>query len=423
MNLFARTGWGARALMLAVALMLAAAPAWAEIFIDIQGTPAQRAIERLTAKGLFPLPGVRGAPDKFNPTGTVTRADFAFLLVQAIGVDTAGIVLPKFKDAADIPQVQQGAVAAITSLGSVSPQKVELKRGGLTYTLATNKAVYGPSDFVVITLTVLNTTAKDLKFEHVNSQLYDFIVRSAEGQEIAKWSLGRAFLPMEAPLTLTAGKKFEWNTQWKQLDQSDDPVDPGRYEIIGVHTTKANPTSLSLFFNKGVMPALSDNTFRPKQEMTRLALATVTARSIGLADAAPSSLNVTDADSVPATARGTVAAALEKGIVAPVGNREFRPNQKATRSELAQALDVLMTTLNRYSFNRGMLKDPITGNPPQISIEDERKALRVFRVARSHAVYRNDRLAELRDLRPGDSLRFLTRGDVGDVAYIEATGR
>ncbi|MBI2123141.1 MAG: S-layer homology domain-containing protein, partial [Armatimonadetes bacterium] len=133
MNLFARTGWGARALMLAVALMLAAAPAWAEIFIDIQGTPAQRAIERLTAKGLFPLPGVRGAPDKFNPTGTVTRADFAFLLVQAIGVDTAGIVLPKFKDAADIPQVQQGAVAAITSLGSVSPQKVELKRGGLNF--------------------------------------------------------------------------------------------------------------------------------------------------------------------------------------------------------------------------------------------------------------------------------------------------
>jgi hypothetical protein len=77
----------------------------------------------------------------------------------------------------------------------------------------------------------------------------------------------------------------------------------------------------------------------------------------------------------------------------------------------------------RYNFSKGVLKDPVAGTPPQITIEDERKALRTYRVARNVAVYRNDRPAELRDLRPGDTLLFLNVGDVGDVAYIEATGR
>jgi hypothetical protein len=412
-----------RAWVLLTILALAAAPAWGAIFSDIQGLPAQRAIERLTAKGIFPFPGVRGAPDKFNPAGPVTRADFASLLVQAIGLDTTGIALPKFRDAAEIPQNQQSAIAAITSLGSVSPQKVELKRGSLVYTLATDKTVYAPGDMILITFTIQNATNQDVQFEHANSQLYDFIIRSSEGQEVAKWSLGRAFIPVQQPVTLAAERKFEWKTQWKQIDQSDDPVDPGRYEIIAIHTTKATPTSISLFYNKGVMSALAENNFRPKQEVTRLELATVVARAIGLADARPASLNATDGEAIPAAARGTVAAALEKGIITLVGNREFRPNQKATRGELAQALDQVMITLNRYNFTKGTLKDPITGNPPQISIEDERRSLRVFRVARVHAVYRNDRPAELRDLRPGDALSFLNRGDVGDVAYIEATAR
>jgi hypothetical protein len=83
-----------------------------------------------------------------------------------------------------------------------------------------------------------------------------------------------------------------------------------------------------------------------------------------------------------------------------------------------------MDTLKRYNFLRGTLKDPIAGNPPQLTIEDERKALRTYRVAPVyHAVYRNGRLAELKDLRPGDVVQFLTAGEVGDVRYIEATGR
>lgn len=416
-------GWR-MALLLVAALLVMVGPVWGAIFTDITGLPAQRAIERLAAKGIFALPGTRGAPDKFNPTGTVARADLAILLVRAIGLSTQGLTLPSFKDAGDIARDQAPAVAAMTTLGTVSPQKVELRKGPLVYTLSVDKPVYAPNEWILITFRVENTGDQDLKFEYATSQAYDFIIRGPKGEEVAKWSYAQSFVPISGPVTMAAKQKLDLGvTRWKQLDQQDDPVDPGRYEIVAIHTTKSNPTSLSLIFTKGVMAAYPDNTFRPKEEITRLDLATMAARAMGLPDAAPASLTVTDANAVPAAARGTVAAALAKNLISPVGNREFRPASKATRSELAQALDVLMDALNRYSFSKGTLKDPITGNPPQMTIETEQKALRTFRVSRTIAVYRNDRPADLKDLRPGDALRFLNVGDVGDVAYIEATGR
>lgn len=408
--------WGTRVLPALLAVLLAVGPAGAAIFTDIQGLPQQRAIERLAAKGIFR--GTSGTT--FNPSGTVTRADFAVLLVRTLGLETQGVALPAFKDATEIARDQMGAVAAMASLGSVSPQKVELQKGPLLYALSTDKPVYGPTDLIKVTFVVKNTSDQPIRFDHANSQLYDFIVRSPDGQEIAKWSLGRPFLPLEQPVQLAAGQAFTWPTLWKQLDQGDDPVPPGRYEIVAVHTTRSNPTSISMFFNKGVMGAQPDNTYRPKEEITRLELATVTARSVGLGDAG--NLTAADVAGVPAAARGTVAAAIEKKLIALIG-RDFRPAQKATRAEVAQALDGLMDAAKRYRFSKGVLKDPVAGTPPQITIEDERKALRTFRVARNVAVYRNDRPAELRDLRPGDTLLFLNAGDVGDVAYIEATGR
>ncbi len=398
--------------------LLLVVPVWGAIFSDINGLSMQRAIERLAAKGVL-----RGAGDRFNPTGTLTRGEFALYLFRTLGASGEGAKLPAFKDAADIAADQRAAIATVTSLGTVSPAKVELSKGAIKYTLSVDKAVYAPDERILITFTIENTTAQDIKFEYVNTQVWDFIVRGPKGEEVAKWSLGRPFLPVTAPIPLAAKQRIVAQTQWRQLDQQDDAVDPGRYEIAAVHTTKANPTSISLFYNKGVMSGFPDGTFKPKEEATRLELATIVARAIGLPDAATNTLNVADATAVPQEARGTVAAALEKRLIGIVGNREFRPAQKATRAELAQALDGAMEILKRYNFGKGTLKDPVSGTPPQITIEDERKALRTFRVARNHAVYRNDRPAELRDLRPGDTLLFLNVGDVGDVAYIEATGR
>ena len=185
--------WGRRVLPAVLAVLLAAAPGVAAIFTDIQGLPMQRAIERLAAKGIFR--GTSGTT--FNPNGTVTRADFAVLLVRTLGLDAQGVPLPAFKDAGDIARDQQASIAAITSLGSVSPQKIEMKRGALLYTLATDKPVYSPADLIKITFTVKNTSEQSIKFDHTNSQLYDFIIRASDGREIAKWSL--ELLPQGRP--------------------------------------------------------------------------------------------------------------------------------------------------------------------------------------------------------------------------------
>lgn len=400
-------------------VLLLVLPAWGAIFTDINGLPMQRAIERLAAKGIL-----RGTGDRFNPTGPVTRAELAVYLFRAFGLGSEGAKLPAYRDAVDIPADQRPAIAAMTSMGTVSPQKVELTKGAIKYTLAVDKTVYAPDESILIRFTMENTSAQEVKFEYTTSLFADIIIRRANGDEVARRSLGQAFTPMSQPVPLAPKQKIDLlNTRWRQLDQSDDPVGPGRYEIVAIHTTKANPTTLALFFNKGVMSGFPDGTFKPKQQATRLEVATITARGLGLAESPAAALTVTDAGAVPQEDRGTVATALEKRLIGVVGNREFRPAQGATRAELAQALDAVMETLKRYNFARGTLKDPVAGTPPQLTIEDERKSLRTFRVARNHVVYRNDRPAELRDLRPGDTVIFIALGEVGDVAYIEATGR
>src|SRR3990170_5065235 len=306
------------ALLAALALVI---PAWGAIYTDINGLVMQRAIERLAAKGIL-----RGAGDRFNPTGAITRGELAVHLFRAFGLTGEGAKLPSYKDAGDIPGEQRIAIASITGMGTVSPQKVELRKGAVLYTLTVDRAVYSPDQRIMITFTIENTSDQVIRFEYPNTQFWDFIIRSPKGEEVAKWSLGRPFLAVTEPVPLAAKQRIIAQTLWKQLDQQDDAVEPGRYEIAAIHTTKANPTPLSLFFNKGVMGGFPDGTFRPKQQATRLEVATITAHGLGIPDASAAP-NITDVNAVPQEARGTVAAALEKRLINVVGNREFRPAQ------------------------------------------------------------------------------------------------
>lgn len=422
MTVRTRKPWSVSALTVAVLVAVTATvlPAWGAIFTDVQGLAAQRAIERLAAKGIFRIPG----DGKFTPNATVPRVELAYYLTLALGQSGQGVPLPNFKDAAEIPKEMQPAVAATTSLASVSPQTAEAKKGALVYTLGADKRSYGPTDQVEIRFTISNTGSTDVQFDFANSQFYDFIIKDGEGNEVARWSYGRPFLPLDKPLTLAAGKKFEYLTRWRQLDQNDHQVPSGRYEITAVQTTKSSPTSLSIFFQKGLLLGFPDNTFRPKLEVTRadLAAVVVTAMGLGETSAAPP---VTDAAEIPAALRGAVAMAIEKRIVLPGPDRAFRPARSATRADLAWALDALMDTMKRYDFSKGTLKEIRVGTPfTLIAIEDENKALRNYRIiTRTNAIYRNNAAADLKDLKPGDALLFLKTGDVGDVTYIEATGR
>src|SRR3972149_963867 len=276
------------AISLLVALVLVA-PAWGAIFTDINGLPMQRAIERLAAKGVL-----RGTGDRFNPTGTVTRGELALYLFRAFGLSGEGAKLPSYKDSGDIAAEQRIPIASMTGMGTVSTQKVAPRKGAVLYTLTVDKAVYSPDQRLMITFTIENTSDQAIRFEYANTQFWDFIIRSPKGEEGAKWSLGRPFLPVTDAVPLAAKQKIVAQTLWRQLDQQDDVVEPGRYEIAAIHTTKANPTSLSLFFNKGVMSGFPDGTFRPKQQATRLEGGARAAHGLGLADPPRGALTGTD---------------------------------------------------------------------------------------------------------------------------------
>lgn len=419
------------ALITVAALVL---PAWGAIFTDMQGSFAQQSAERLAAKGIIRV----SADGRFNPSGTVSRLDFAILLSRAMSLSGQGLSLSDLKDANDIPRDAQSAVAAVLNVGLASPPKVEVRKGALLYTLslcrvrrvettctaAETDSVYGPGDLVEIRLEVKNTGTTDVQFDFANSQFHDFVIREADGTELARWSVGRAFLPVQGPVVLAAGASYSAVTRWRQLDQNDNPVPPGRYDIQAIHTTKANPTQLTVAFVKGLMPAFPDGTWRPKTDVTRADLAAYVVRSMGLGEgSATAPIPVADAAAIPAALRGAMAVAVEKKVLLVNASNQIRPQAAATRAEVAWALDQLMTATNRYDWSKGVLKDVSTGTPSFIVVEDDKKQQRTFRVARNNAVYRNQVVVTLRDLRPGDNIQFLKPTDVGDVTYIEAIAR
>lgn len=435
MRTVTRWQWHGGSVALAlIAIATLVLPAWGAIFSDLQGNFAQQSAERLAAKGIIRVP----ADGRFNPSGPVPRLDLAVLLSRAMGLSGQGLSVSELKDANDIPRDLQSAVAAVMNVGVAAPPKVEVRKGPLLYTLslcrvrrvettcsaADTDALYGPGDLVEIRFEVKNTGTSDMQFEFANSQFHDFVIREADGTEIARWSVGRAFLPVQGPVVLAAGASYTAVTRWRQLDQNDNPVPPGRYEIQGVHTTKANPTALTLTFVKGLMPAFPDNTWRPKADVNRTDLAAFVVRAMGLGEAAATAqIPVADAAAIPAAQRGAMAVAVEKKILLVNAANQIRPAAAATRAEAAWALDQLMTTTNRYDWSKGTLKDVSTGTPSFIVVEDDKKQQRTFRVARANAIYRNNVQATLRDLRAGDAIQFLKPTDVGDVAYIEATAR
>lgn len=268
---------------------------------------------------------------------------------------------------------------------------------------------------------------QDVLFDYGTTQFHDFVIRDVEGNEVARWSLNRPFVVLDRPLPLAANQSLKFATRWKQMDQNDQPVRPGRYELIAVHTTKENPTTVQISFQRGMISAFPDNTFRPRQTVTRAELATFMVRAAGLeAEAYRKSnepLQVADAAEIPTASRGSVVVAIERKMVPPLADNTFRPGRTANRGEAVFALNVMMEILGRYDFVTGTLRETRGGPPPVVVVEDANKQIRSHRVAVVSAVYRNDVPILLLQLRPGDQLRMLRPSDAGEVMYIEATGR
>ncbi len=267
----------------------------------------------------------------------------------------------------------------------------------------------------------------DVIFDYPTTQFHDFIVRDAEGNEMARWSLNRPFIGLDRPVPLAANQSLKFATAWKQLDQNDQPVRPGRYELVATQMTKENPTILTIAFQRGMIGAYPDGTFRPKQQVTRADLAVFMVRAIGLETEslrrARDPLQAADARDIPADARGSVVVALDRKMMLSFPDNTFRPSRIADRGEAVFALNVLMETLGRYDFVTATLREVRGGPPPVVVVEDAQKQIRSLRVGVVSAIYRNDASVLLLQLRAGDQLKMLKPTDAGEITYIEATGR
>ncbi len=95
----------------------------------------------------------------------------------------------------------------------------------------------------------------------------------------------------------------------------------------------------------GIINGYEDNTFRPERQITRAELATMIVRAMKISPAASPALTFSDAGDIPAWARGYVATAVEKGIIAGRPDNTFGAPDSATRAEAATMVIKMLEAL------------------------------------------------------------------------------
>ena len=97
-------------------------------------------------------------------------------------------------------------------------------------------AVSGGHKFV---LTVLNTSGKLLPFGFTSGQTYDFAVVDADtGQEVWRWSQRMFFTQVVRHEAIRPNKSWTFEVTWNHLDSNLNPVEPGKYKVVGVVATQ-----------------------------------------------------------------------------------------------------------------------------------------------------------------------------------------
>ncbi|MHB8731943.1 MAG: S-layer homology domain-containing protein [bacterium] len=393
-----------------------AGPAGALMYSDTQSSAYARAIEKLSVVGV-----ITGFPDgTFKPEQPITRLTVVEALARGLDVKGSGQI-PNFKDLADIPEAVRPTIAALLNTGAASQQKATVTQDEVAYTLTTDRAVYGIDDPVDLTFTITNTGKEDVKFEFPTTQYYDFVIKRGD-EQIARWSLGQTFVPNPQPLFLAGGKSMTFNTRWLQKDQDSHVVGPGTYNISAVFPLKDKPVTVNLEFQKGILTAFPDNTFRPAAQVTRAEFSALLVRALGLqgeaTQKAQAQLAVSDAADIPAPLHGYVAVAIDHKLLA-VTNNAFRPNAPTTRAEAAGAVAAIMDAQSRFNYVKGTLAQITKAD---ITVANDQKAVTSYALTPQVAIYRNDKPVAASDLKPNDQILLLLTGPRGRAGYIEATG-
>jgi uncharacterized protein YjdB len=85
----------------------------------------------------------------------------------------------------------------------------------------------------------------------------------------------------------------------------------------------------------GIIKGYENNTFRPKNKLTRKEMAVLIINAFGYDIPQNPKINMKDANKIPAWAKGHVAKAIELGIIKGYNDNTFRPDKTITRAEVA----------------------------------------------------------------------------------------
>jgi len=84
----------------------------------------------------------------------------------------------------------------------------------------------------------------------------------------------------------------------------------------------------------GIIKGYEDNTFRPKNKLTRQEMAVLIINAFGYGVSQNTNINMKDANKIPKWAKGHVAKAIELGIIKGYNDNTFRPGNTITRAEV-----------------------------------------------------------------------------------------
>ena len=103
----------------------------------------------------------------------------------------------------------------------------------ISYSLeAPSQVAYGKT--VHMKLTLRNISDEPVQVPMGGIPAHDFVVATADGENIWRWQCGQIILQPLVGKTLEPGEELELVGQWEQVDNRGEPVPPGAYLIRGV---------------------------------------------------------------------------------------------------------------------------------------------------------------------------------------------
>lgn len=116
----------------------------------------------------------------------------------------------------------------------------DLTTKGLYYQLQMEKTDYDVGEPIVVQLSVTNVTSKPIVLNFKRNLEFDLTVRKEVDLIFAQvpktvWKLSEKQMVYKDPhvLRVDAGKTLTFKGTWNQKNRDDNPVSPGRYQIIG----------------------------------------------------------------------------------------------------------------------------------------------------------------------------------------------